>query len=60
MSTCLANSGIENAMVIDEDKPLLEKTATTPRKRRRTGKRDSKAETSHHLSLTSKDGSLRV
>jgi len=47
MSTCLANSGIENAMVIDEDKPLLEKTATTPRKRRRTGKRDKKVETLH-------------
>ena len=60
MSTCLANSGIENAIVIDEDEPSPEKTAAVPRKRRRTGERDGKAETSHQLSSTSKDGSLRV
>ncbi len=60
MSTCLTNSGIENPIVIDKDKPSPEKTAAVPRKRQRTGKRDRKAEILHQLSSISKDGSLRV
>jgi hypothetical protein len=45
MSTNFANSGIENAIVIDEDELSPENTAARPRKRRRTGERDGKAET---------------
>jgi hypothetical protein len=60
MLTCLANSGIENAIVINKDESLPEKTAAILRKKRRTSKRDGKAETLYQMPLTPGDRFTQV